>query len=46
VDMFQRRTSVVRYDAKSLRKSVATIAKFGEVEGLDAHARSATIRFD
>ncbi len=45
-DMFQRRTSVVKLDAKSLRKSVATIAKFGEVEGLDAHARSATIRFE
>ncbi len=45
-DMFQRRTSVVKLDAKSLRKSVKTIAKFGEVEGLDAHARSATIRFD
>ena len=45
-DMFQRRTSMVKFDAKSLRKSVATIAKFGEVEGLDAHARSATIRFD
>jgi histidinol dehydrogenase len=44
-DMFQRRTSVVKLDAKSLKKSVATIAKFGEVEGLDAHARSATIRF-
>jgi histidinol dehydrogenase len=46
VDMFQRRTSVVRYDAKSLKKSVATIAKFSEVEGLDAHGRSAEIRFE
>jgi histidinol dehydrogenase len=45
-DMFQRRTSVVKLDAKSLKKSVPTIAKFGEVEGLDAHARSATIRFE
>jgi histidinol dehydrogenase len=45
-DMFQRRTSVVKLDAKSLKKSVPTIAKFGEIEGLDAHARSATIRFD
>jgi histidinol dehydrogenase len=46
VDMFQRRTSLVRFDAKSLKKSVPTIAKFSEVEGLDAHGRSATIRFD
>ncbi len=46
VDMFQRRTSLVRLDAKSLKKSVGTIAKLSEVEGLDAHGRSATIRFD
>jgi histidinol dehydrogenase len=46
VDMFQRRTSLVQLDAKSLRKSVATIAKFSEIEGLDAHGRSATIRFE
>jgi histidinol dehydrogenase len=46
VDMFQRRTSFVRLDAKSLKKSVPTIAKFSELEGLDAHGRSATIRFD
>ena len=45
-DMFQRRTSVVRFDARSLKKSVGVIAQFGAVEGLDAHARSATIRFD
>ena len=46
VDMFQRRTSLVRFDAKSLKKSVPTISKFCEVEGLDAHGRSATIRFE
>jgi histidinol dehydrogenase len=46
VDMFQRRTSVVRLDARALKKSVPTIKKFSEVEGLDAHGRSATIRFD
>ena len=45
-DMFQRRTSIVRLDAKSLRKSVATIGKFSEIEGLDAHGRSAAIRFE
>ena len=46
VDMFQRRTSLVHLDAKSLKKSVATIAKFSEIEGLDAHGRSAAIRFE
>jgi len=46
VDMFQRRTSLVRFDAKSLKKSLPTIEKFSEIEGLDAHGRSATIRFE
>jgi histidinol dehydrogenase len=46
VDMFQRRTSIVQLDPKSLRKSVPTIAKFSEIEGLDAHGRSAAIRFE
>jgi histidinol dehydrogenase len=46
VDMFQRRTSLVGFDAKSLKKSVPVITKFSELEGLDAHGRSATIRFE
>jgi histidinol dehydrogenase len=46
VDMFQRRTSLVRFDAKALKKSVQTISTFSEIEGLDAHGRSATIRFE
>jgi histidinol dehydrogenase len=44
VDQFQRRTSVVEYNRGALKKSMATIQKFAEVEGLDAHARSASIR--
>lgn len=44
VDQFQRRTSVVEYSAAALRKSLATVQKFAEVEGLDAHGRSAAIR--
>lgn len=44
-DMFQRRTSIVRLDRKSLEKSVETIEQFSKIEGLDAHGRSATIRF-
>jgi histidinol dehydrogenase len=46
VDQFQRRTSVVRFDASSLRHSVQTIRAFSDLEGLEAHGRSAEIRFD
>ncbi len=46
VDQFQRRTSVVRFDERSLRESIAVIQAFSDIEGLDAHGRSATIRFD
>ncbi len=45
-DMFQRRTSIVRLDRKSLAKSVETITRFSAIEGLDAHGRSATIRLE
>lgn len=45
VDQFQRRTSVVEYGASALKKSVPTVAKFAELEGLSAHGRSAEIRF-
>jgi histidinol dehydrogenase len=44
VDQFQRRTSIVEYDRASLKKSIAAVKKFAEVEGLDAHGRSAEIR--
>ncbi len=46
VDQFQRRTSVVEYNPGALKKSVAAVKKFAEVEGLDAHGRSATIRLE
>jgi histidinol dehydrogenase len=45
VDMFQRRTSFVRLDERSLKRSVGTIETFSAIEGLDAHGRSASIRF-
>lgn len=45
VDQFQRRTSVVELSRASLRKSLPTLEKFADVEGLDAHAASARIRF-
>ncbi|MFO1498372.1 MAG: histidinol dehydrogenase [Verrucomicrobiota bacterium] len=44
VDQFQRRTSLVEYSREALRKSLSTVQKFAEVEGLDAHGRSAEIR--
>ncbi len=46
VDQFQRRTSVVEYSRGALKKSLATIKKFAEMEGLDAHGKSASVRFD
>jgi histidinol dehydrogenase len=45
VDQFQRRTSVVEYSRSALAKSVAAVEKIAGMEGLDAHGRSATIRF-
>ena len=44
VDMFQRRTSVVTYDRSALRRSLNAVSKFAQLEGLDAHGRSAAIR--
>ncbi len=46
VEQFQRRTSVVRLTEESLRHSLPIIQAFSDVEGLDAHGRSAAIRFD
>jgi histidinol dehydrogenase len=44
VDQFQRRTSIVEYGKPALKKSLAAVKKFAEVEGLDAHGKSAEIR--
>lgn len=41
---FLRRTSVVRYDARSLRRAAPTVAAFAAMERLDAHGRSLAIR--
>jgi len=46
VDQFQRRTSIVEYKKAALKKALKTVRKFAELEGLDAHGRSAAIRFD
>lgn len=44
VDQFQRRTSIVEYNRAALKKSLSAIQTFAGAEGLDAHARSASIR--
>jgi histidinol dehydrogenase len=45
VDQFQRRTSIVSYTAEALQKSLAVLDKLSEAERLEAHGRSARIRF-
>jgi histidinol dehydrogenase len=44
VDQFQRRTSVVEYTRASLKKALPAVKKFAELEGLNAHGKSAEIR--
>jgi histidinol dehydrogenase len=46
VDQFQRRTSVVEYSRAALKASLAAVQTFATLEGLDAHGRSAAIRFE
>ena len=43
---FMRRSSLIQYTRSALLKEVDYIARFAELEGLDAHGRSATIRRD
>ena len=43
-DMFQRRTSIIRLDRESCAKSESVVSAFSQVEGLDAHGRSVSIR--
>ncbi len=45
-DQFQRRTSIVRLDKPSLKKSLAVVEEFARIEGLDAHGRSTSIRLE
>ncbi|MFZ0435206.1 MAG: histidinol dehydrogenase [Chthoniobacterales bacterium] len=45
-EQFQRRTSIVRYDEASLKKSLPIIETFCAVEGLDAHGRSVSLRLE
>jgi histidinol dehydrogenase len=46
IDQFYRRTSMVEYPQRALHRVRTHIETFCEVEQLDAHARSVTIRFD
>ena len=46
VNDFLRRSSHMLYTAEALRQSATDIDVFARAEGLDAHARSATIRFE
>ena len=43
-DQFQRRTSILRFDEDSLRRSLPFIDTLCQVEGLDAHAYSTFVR--
>jgi histidinol dehydrogenase len=45
-EQFQRRTSIVRFNAAALKRSLPAIRTFSKIEGLDAHGRSAEIRFE
>lgn len=45
-DDFRRRHSFVAFTKGDLAETKKTIEVFGEVEGLDAHARAATVRFE
>jgi histidinol dehydrogenase len=46
IDQFFRRTSIVEYPQRALHRVRPHIETFCDVEQLDAHARSVTIRFD
>ncbi|MCG8528336.1 MAG: histidinol dehydrogenase [Opitutales bacterium] len=43
---FMRRTSVVRYDAKSIQKAAPVVRTFSKLEQLDAHGNSLEIRLE
>ena len=46
VDSFRKRTSVVAFTRADLVETLPLIEEMGRVEGLDGHARAASIRFD
>jgi histidinol dehydrogenase len=46
VETFFRRTSIINYQKYALKEELPTIELFAEMEGLDAHGRSASIRLE
>ena len=46
VDDFRRRSSFIAFTRADLHDALPIIKAFGAIEGLDGHARSATIRFE
>lgn len=46
VEDFRRRTSLIEYTREDLSDALPIIEAFGEIEGLAAHTRSATIRME
>ncbi len=46
VDDFRRRTSLIEYTTADLKEALPIIETFGAIEGLDAHARAGSIRFE
>lgn len=46
VDDFQKKSSVIYYSREEFEKAFRKVAAFAQAEGLDAHARSAAIRFE
>ena len=45
-DQFQRRTSIVKMDKSSVKKSLPVVQEFARMEGLDAHGESVRLRVD
>ncbi len=46
VDDFQKKSSVIYYSKEAFEKVYRKVSAFAHAEGLDAHARSAAIRFE
>ncbi len=46
VEAFFRRMSIINYQKMALRQELPTIEKFAELEGLDAHGNSGSVRFE
>jgi len=45
-DQFQRRTSIVKMDETSVKKSLPVVQEFARMEGLDAHGESVRLRVE